>query len=279
MKITSILTFLISICALHTGAQTFTSTYVELADSADQYIKLGQWHDAERVIIRALRHEPANKSNYLLWSNLSLVRTELENYPGAIEACDIGLTTAPRSTILLTNRARAYMGLGDTSAAIKDLDSALEEDSTLQWPRKMSGILRASKGDLEGAKKDLTIYLESNDQDIDAIETLGDIDAGKGNAEKALARYREAYSLEPNERLLTKLLLTAHAFGLLEEQRDTLIGGMIKYPTNGNLYIFRALLHKSKFENEAAEKDLETAKKLKADAELLNLLLAPNLKR
>lgn len=72
-----------SVCALSSGAQTLTATYIELADSADVYMKNERWGDAERVIVNALRHEPANKSNYMLWSNLGTVRTNMGDYDGA----------------------------------------------------------------------------------------------------------------------------------------------------------------------------------------------------
>ena len=159
MNIRQILTFAsIMVCALLSGAQTLTSTYVELADSADRYIRAERWQDAERVIVKALRHEPANRSNYLLWSNLGIVRERQENYPGALEAYGIGLASAPRSTMLLTNRARTYLATGQLAAARADLDSALDVDSTLQWPRKMRGVIRAALGDLDGADADLDIY-------------------------------------------------------------------------------------------------------------------------
>ena len=58
MKIRTFIITLLSLCALHSGAQTLTATYVELADSADRYIRQERWADAERVIVKALRHEP-----------------------------------------------------------------------------------------------------------------------------------------------------------------------------------------------------------------------------
>ena len=91
---------LVSVCA-PMGAQTLTKRYVELADSADYYMKRDRWRDAERVIVTALRHEPANPSNWLLWSNLGVVRTHSDDYKGAMEAYDVGLASAPESAVSL----------------------------------------------------------------------------------------------------------------------------------------------------------------------------------
>ena len=101
MKARTILISTTAVCALQMGAQTLTATYVELADSADNYIKHERWADAERVIVKALRHEPANKSNYLLWSNLGTVRTNMGDYNGALQAFDIGLSSAPKEVIVI----------------------------------------------------------------------------------------------------------------------------------------------------------------------------------
>ena len=180
MKIRTFIITLLSLCALHSGAQTLTATYVELADSADRYIRQERWADAERVIVKALRHEPANKSNYLLWSNLGVARTEMKNYDGALEAYEIGLAMAPASTALLSNRARTYMAKGDKKEAVADLDKALSLDSTLQWPRKMRGLVRASAGDSEGALSDFRIYINRFGKDAAISEACGDIDVAKG---------------------------------------------------------------------------------------------------
>ena len=130
-----ILSLIMTVCALLSGAQTLTRTYVEYADSADRYIRNENWVDAERMIVNALRLEPANKSNYLLWSNLGIVRDRIGNTEGALQAFDIGLASAPRSTVLLANRAYTLMKTGRDKEALRDLDLALELDSTLLVPR------------------------------------------------------------------------------------------------------------------------------------------------
>lgn len=261
-----------SFCALSSGAQTLTATYVQLADSADYYIDRKLWPDAERVIVKALRHEPANKSNFLLWSNLGIVRENMENYDGAIEAYSIGLASAPRSTVLLTNRARAYLATNNRDAAIEDLDTALAADSTLQWPLKMRGLLLASKGDSKQALIDLTSYKEKFGKDAAVSEALGDISTSEGKADEAIAYYREAYDAEPDPDLLGKMALTAYAFGKIEDVGDDLSDGIKKYPRAGMLYLMRAMLNKARFQTSAMESDLRMARDLGVDRTLYERL-------
>lgn len=256
------------VCALVSGAQTLTGTYVALADSADRYIRAERWPDAERVIIAALRHEPANKSNYLLWSNLGIVREHQENHTGALEAYNIGLASAPRSTMLLTNRARTYLATGETALAEADLDTALDVDSTLQWPRKIRGIIRATRGDLDGAVADLDAYKERWGDDAAVSETLGDILNTRGDGDGAIEAYRTAYSLEPDPAVLDRLLITAYLYGHLEREEKTLTEGIRRHPHEATLYLLRAMLNRSRFQTEDMEKDLATARELGIDENL-----------
>lgn len=272
MKLRTIIISILTVCALHSGAQTLTATYVELADSADRYIRQERWSDAERVIVKALRHEPANKSNYLLWSNLGTARTEMKDYDGALEAFDIGLASAPSSTILLTNRARVYLAKGERNAAMADLDKALKADSTLQWPRKMRGLLRASGGDFEGALSDFRTYTDRFGKDAAISEAEGDIAASRGNVTEATVRFREAYAIAPDPQLLGKTLLTAHLYGRIEEMEDLITEGVRTYPRDGMMYLMRAMLDKAKYQNSAMEQDLKMAREFGVDPEIYELL-------
>lgn len=267
-----LIAIIMTVCALQSRAQTLTATYIELADSADHYIKLQKWEDAERVIVKALRHEPANKSNYLLWSNLGMVRNKAGNYEGSLEAYDIGLAMAPKSTTLLSNRASTHLALGNRKEALEDLDKALELDSTLQWPRKMRGLIRTSDGNRKGALRDFEIYSKQYGNDASVSEAKGDIAVAEGDIDSAITDYREAYRLEPDAALLEKSLVAAYMYGKLEDMEDDLAEGLKVYPRNGNLYLLRAMLDKMRYQNSAMEKDLKIAKEFGADERLYNTL-------
>lgn len=268
------LLFILFACVpLLADGQNLTATYVELADSADYYINRKMWAQAEKVIVDALRHEPANKSNFVLWSNLGIVRENLEDYSGAVEAYTIGLSSAPKSTVLLTNRARALLATNDLSGALSDLDTALATDSTLQWPMKMRGIILASLGETRSALDALEKYEKKFGEDSAVSETIGDITAAQGNYDKASEAYKTAYRLGKDEQLLCKILLTGYSYGKLEEWTDYIASGIKDYPRNPMLYLLRALLNKSKYQIDAYESDLKTAKNLGIDKNLYNLLI------
>lgn len=253
-------------------SQTLTSTYVQLADSADYYISNKLWSDAERVIIKALKHEPANKSNYLLWSNLGIVRENEDNYEGALEAYTIGLSSAPKSTVLLTNRARALLSLNHREEALEDLEKALAVDSTLQWQSKMRGVLLASLDEDAQALEALEKYTEKFGNDPLVLETMGDIYGGEGDFDRMIEYYKKSYETEQDSDLLQKMLLTAYAYGKLEDMSEILREGIKKFPRNGTLYLLRAMLNKASYQTDAYESDLKTALNLGVDRDLYDHL-------
>lgn len=269
----SVILILIFNCSLSVWSQSLTATYIELADSADYYISRKKWLEAESVIIKALKHEPANKSNFLLWSNLGIVRENLDNYDGAIEAYTVGLATAPKSTVLLTNRARAYLVKNEKKHALNDLQKALEMDSTLQWPLKMEGLLYASLGEQDKALVSFRSYTERYGKDADISETAGNIYASRSNVDDALICYRESYKLNPSPETLEKIVLTAYLFGRIDEVEEEIMEGVKKYPRDGMMYLMRAMLNKSRYQTDAYESDLKTAINLGVNREILNQLV------
>lgn len=272
MGLKSIIIAVISVCALHSGAQTFTREYEALVDSADDCIKNGDWDKAEEFLIKALRREPANKSNYLLWANLGMIRSNKGNDEGALEAFDIGLALAPRSTTLLTGRASSNIALNNNTEALDDLNLALEVDSTLVKARKLRGFVLVETGRIEPALEDLDYY-ESHFGKDDFISHLkAKAYFVEGKPLKAIDSLKEVYELtqEPDDAVR---LLTAVFFYGNPEEYESFISDMIKkFPSNGNMYLFRAMLYKSRFQTDEAENDFKLAETLGADSSLIDLI-------
>lgn len=271
MRQFSIILFFL-VCALNLGAQTLTATYISYADSADRYIKEKRWDDAERNIIAALRHEPANKSNYLLWSNLGTVRTERGDYEGALQAFEIGLSSAPKSTVILGNRARTQLAFGHTDLALGDLDAVLAIDSIARWPLKMRGIMRGTKGDVKGAEEDFRRYRSHYGADASIAEVEAGFAAGRGDTGEAMRLYDEALRLEPDEETTANKFITAWRLGILENKEEELRKAIGKYPRNGNLILLRGAFHKMRYENAEAERDRRLAGEYGADPQIIELI-------
>lgn len=257
------------------GAQTLTRAYIELADSADMYMKHENWADAERVITKALRHEPANKSNWLLWSNLGVVRTHQDNYEGALEAYDIGLSSAPKSTVILSNRAWTQLTFGHTQEGLKDINSTLALDSLQAWPLKMRGLLGMAHP--KKARKDLQLADSLAPDDAAVLAGLGDLDAADGNIRSALNYYKRSLKIRPDEETAFKFLLIMTEQDDEVKARDWTIGALAKWPECANLHLLRSLQHQRAYQTDSALKEKNLAVAYGADPLLVDALL--NLKR
>ena len=256
------------------SAQNLTHRYIELADSADNYIKHERWNDAERTLVAALRSDPANKSNYLIWSNLGYVRTQLNDYPGASEAIEIGLAQAPKSTVLLTQKGRTELTFGHNEKALEAFDKALEVDSTLQWPRQMRGMLCLRKRDVEGAEKDFDTYERLHGANNAVIKTgRAQIATLRNKPKEAIAFYDEAYKLDPDELYAVNKFLTAYYFNMLTDVEEDLREAIQKYPRSGTLYLMRAALHKERYQPEEAKLDKRLALEYGADPALADRIV------
>ncbi len=256
-----------AVCALQSGAQTFSTEYEGMVDKAEADIRASRWREAEGHILGALRAEPANSANFLLWSNLGIVRSHLGDYAGAVEAFSVGLAKAPRSTVLLTNRANAYLAMEMRKEALDDLDLALQTDSVHQGALRTRGIVRLSAGDIPGAEEDLGTLERNYPEDATSNEGLGDIALMRGEKETAAGQYAKAWEKAKEESVAVKL-------GLLlleeneEEKLDKLVREALKeYPKSARLTLLRGALAKKRHLAREAEADRKKAIALGADRE------------
>ena len=98
----------------------FAQTYQELCDRAVTYTEQDSLPQAETYIRRALKLEPANPHNALLFSNLGTIQRRQRKYEKALESYNFALNIAPRAVPILLNRATIYMELGRNNLAQAD---------------------------------------------------------------------------------------------------------------------------------------------------------------
>ncbi|MBD5310944.1 MAG: tetratricopeptide repeat protein [Muribaculaceae bacterium] len=271
--ITSLLTAFCA-CSMPETATTATP-YMHYVDSADYYIAHSRWVDAERSLVAALRSEPANQGNMLLFSNLGTVRTQLGDYTGAIEAFDIGLSRAPRSTVLLVNRALAQIGLDNIDAALNDLSFALQCDPHLPRALETRGMLYLNRNELEAALADFTLLHELNAGNTIALAGMAQCQAAQGDYKDAISNLREIMKYESDE--FYHFLLTLY---LIENNQpfdaaDAVRNALEQFPHSGRLYLLRAVLHKQHYQLSEAEAAIKLARKYGVSPELEQQLI-PN---
>ena len=75
-------------------AVTFAQTYQQLSERAIECIEKDSLPQAEELLLQALKLEPKNAKNALLFSNLGLVQRRLGEFDKALESYSFGLNFA-----------------------------------------------------------------------------------------------------------------------------------------------------------------------------------------
>ena len=97
------------VCLLSGGMPVFSQTYQELCDRAITYTEQDSLPQAEDYIRRALKLEPANPHNALLFSNLGTIQRRQRQYEQALESYNFALNIADYERLLKVNPA-SYNG-------------------------------------------------------------------------------------------------------------------------------------------------------------------------
>lgn len=243
--------------------------YIALADSADNYIKKERWREAEQTILSALKMEPGNFSNSLLLSNLGVVRTNMGKYQQAVEDFTLGLSIAPRSSVLRTNRARTRLFMGDYDGALADLNGTIEIDSLQQWPLQMRGLLYLGRNKTDSAKNDFSRLAMLNPKSPNAYSGLARVAEIEGNSEEALKLYNKSIEIEDDPETRFSRILLKINMGKYSEANEEINESVKLYPQIPDFYIARGYLHRLNFRNDEALIDKKIALDKGADPQLV----------
>lgn len=256
----------------HSTHSELKSDYMDMVDSADYYMSRSRWLDAEKFITAALRMEPANPANHLLWSNLGIVRRNRHDLKGSIEAFDIGLARAPRSTVLLSNRAYTHIEAGNDSEALLDLSTALDVDSLLELPRLARATILLNSGITGKAISDFSFLIRHNPKNPEALAGLAQCHAAEGNLPLASEVMAKACAIAPDEDFLFLSILYDIESGSTLKAADTLREALTLFPRSGKIYALRAKLHQMNYQHSEADAALKMAREFGADPHLIQQL-------
>lgn len=254
-------------------AMASSPEYIALADSADNYMRRERWEAAENVIVKALRLEPANFSNSLLFSNLGVAQTNLGRHEEALESFRLGLSIAPNSSTLHNNRARTLLYLGRKNEAFNDITTSLEIDSLQEWPLQMKGLLLLEKDSLEGAKITLLQLSHRFPYNDVAISALGKIAEKEGKPEEALKYYDEALRINDDPETRSWRILLKISQEKFSDASADIRESIEKYPEYAFFYIWRGYLHRLNYRRDESMADKKIALAKGADKELVDAFI------
>ena len=240
------------------------SRYLELADSARFHIAREQWGEAARCNREALRLEPANPGNPMLFSNLGLAAGMEGKIGEAMQCFDIALQRAPKSIPVLTSKAKIQIKAADTEGAMETLDTILGIDSVAEWPLQTRGLLRMRAEDYKGAFADFSRLKKAHPRNTWGPGGLAKCMEMQGYLAEAAGYYSDAISLttpDDEDRVEFQLGLIENLghTGKLNEALDTAKTAIGEHPHDGRLYLLRGWIKRLLLLYREAEADKKLA--------------------
>ncbi|MDE6379163.1 MAG: hypothetical protein K2L11_01725 [Muribaculaceae bacterium] len=279
-KVTSFLTSMTAACAMaqaaalaasplqdastaSSGKQTY-SRYLQLADSARYYIGMEKWSDAARCTREAMRLEPGNVGNTMLFSNLGLAAGMEGKIGEAMECFDIALARAPKSIPVLTSKAKIQLQASDTEGAKETLDTILSLDSVAEWPLMTRGLLRMREAEYRGAFEDFTTLTKSHPDNSWGPGGLAKCMELQGYQSEAAGYYADAIAKtlpDDEDRVEFQLGLIENLghTGKLTDALDAAKEAISEHPHDGRLYLLRGWIKKLLLIYREAEADKKLA--------------------
>ncbi len=240
------------------------SSYYLLADSAQYFIGKEQWSDASRCIREAMRLEPANVGNIMLFSNLGLATGMEGKYGESMQCFDIALSRAPKSVPVLTSKAKIQILSSDNDGALETLNTILSLDSMAQWPRLTRGLLRLRSQNFKEAFDDFNFLYKKFPDDSWGAGGLAKCMEAQGRPAEAAGYYRDAISrCNPDDDDIVEFQLglienLGHS-GQLPEALEYAKEAINAHPHEGRLYLLRGWIKKKLLIYREAEADKKLA--------------------
>lgn len=164
----------------------FAQSYQELCDRAIACTEQDSLSQAEETIRQALKLEPANPHNALLFSNLGTIQRRQHQYEQALESYNFALNIAPRTVPILLNRAAIYLELGRNNLAQADYSLALDMEKDNQEALLMRAYIYMQQRDYKMAKADYERLLRINPAHYNGRLGLATLEQKEAKYEEAL---------------------------------------------------------------------------------------------
>lgn len=264
LPITLLLLSFLYLHAEQTDTLRPSQQYLNYVDIADSCMNVEDWKGAEKYITLALRTEPANPANMLLFSNLGNVRTRMQDFEGAIQAFDIALARAPKSTVILGNKASALLQAERYDEALADLSTALESDSSLIWHREVRASIYLLQNNIKAAKADYDYLLDIDNNNPDALLGKAQCLMAENLPEQALPLYTKSAELHPSQPALYSKTLCLIQLEKLSEARKSAIDTINAFPDTSVNYILLAYVNHLLHLPQESESALHIAKQMGA---------------
>lgn len=247
----------------------FSQTYEELSERAVAATEQDSLTLAEEYIMKALKLDPANPHNALLFSNLGTIQRRQHRYEQALESYTLALNIVPHTVPILMNRAALYLELGKDEQARVDYALALDIETDNRKALLMRAYIYRQKRDYKAARSDYERLLKLSPLSYNGRLGLAMLEQKEGKYEEALSLLNKMIADKADE----ATQITAPLYAVLYVARAGVEKDMqhidmalidleeaIKLdPSQSEAYLMRGQIYLSQKKKELAKRDFEKA--------------------
>lgn len=254
--------FLLSVVSvLPVRSQTYNELFEKSVAAAEQ----DSLQQAETYIRQALKLEPKNPHNALLFSNLGTIQRSQGRLEQALESYTFALNFTPRSVPVLLNRATLYMEMGKEDHARVDYSLVIDLDKKNQEALRMRAYIYMKMHDYKSARADYVNLLKLNPADFNGRLGLATLEQKEGKYQEALALLNGLLSDKDYTQPDTKAVIYVARAGVEMDAGHTELALMdledaIRLDASqAEAYLMRGQLYLSQEKKKLAKMDFEKA--------------------
>lgn len=235
--------------------------YFLLMGEAEKAIEEGDFEEAAARLIDAIAVDPSNPSNLLVKSNLGMVYSCLDRDSMAIATLDEVINIAPKMTVAILNRAKVELKINQKKEAYADFSKVIELDSLNADARYFRGIMALYEGNLQTAETDLLLLESKQPNARRTYDSMSALYSMSGRDREAIKYLKNLIDIDAQPEYFATLAGCYLAIDELSDAAETIANGLKRYPTDPELYYYRARLNKERFRLDEAKEDAKKALK------------------
>ena len=255
------ITFVVALGLASLSDPIVAQTYDELVAKSCDFVETDSIAQAEECLKQAMRLEPANPRNGLLFQNLGTLQRQLGKL-GEAEmsySCAVALLSDGMPGVR-ANRAQLYAEMSRYADAIEDYTVILQREPQNETWLYERALCRLMAGDTIGAQEDLEFIDTFNPNSAKSRLGMAVIYKAKGELSMAEDLYNALIEANPNSWSLLRdraeVYYMGNRIGAALEDIDNSIR---KNPHDPMSYVLRAQIRYARGDREFARRDLNTA--------------------
>ena len=248
--------------------------YFILIEQSEKALAEEDYESAGLRLVEAMGMEPDNELNVALLSNLGMIYYYNDQDSLALVVLNEAIKRAPKLIAAHENKARVLTGLGRDKEAFLEYENILAIDSLHLESRFMHGMIALYGGNLNAAESDFSVLNSVVPESKKTWLALGTLYSMTGREQEAISYFRKLIELDPAVEYYARLIACMIVLDDLDGASKMMGDAMVKYPSDPELFFYRALLNKKRYLSDDAKRDAKRAIELGADPERVKLIFS-----